>query len=200
MRDNPKMWAVISVLLFIAGGVSWQIGEWQERQKLKQETPDATNNIVLTSNTDRVSTDLRVARSGSNSIARSGDGVLSRRLTNTDKSLAEIIKSPSVILLQNAIIDTSNGRPLQVPEILQAPTDTRSFIVQARGALNDTIRNGLKAAKATIVSYIGLLRAIPNSWQRYPVFRRWLFMNHILSSRLNWLSLWMAQLNSSQIH
>ncbi len=151
MRDNPRMWALISVLLLIAAGISWKIAERQERQKLKQQ-PTTNTNVISTAKVDRVSTNLQQNVSASKSIT--AKPTIPIRLTNSDKNVTELVKLPNVLLLQNAIIDTSNNKPLPIPSILQTSTNSHSFIVQARGALNDTIRNGLKMAKAKIVSYI----------------------------------------------
>ncbi|MGC8887179.1 MAG: S8 family serine peptidase [Verrucomicrobiia bacterium] len=157
MRDNPRMWALMSLLLFIAGSVCWQIGDWQERQKLKQSQQLMTNEpTILTSKVGLVLTNSQSVEAAGVSEKDQklfGSEAIPYRLSNSDKSLAELVRSPSTLLLQNAIIDTANGRALPIPSLLQN-TNTRSFIVQARGAMNDTIRNGLKMAKATIVSYI----------------------------------------------
>ncbi|HON07004.1 MAG TPA: S8 family serine peptidase, partial [Verrucomicrobiota bacterium] len=145
------MWALVSVLLFVGAGVSWQIAEWQEHQKLKQTQSPATN-TVSTSRVERVSTNSQLNAVITNSPASKPS--IPIRLTNSDKKPAELAKSPTALLLQNAVIDTSTGKPLPIPSVLLSPTNSHSFIVQSSGPLNDAIRNGIKTAKAKIVSYI----------------------------------------------
>ena len=76
------------------------------------------------------------------------------RLSNTTKSLGELMRSDKAILLENALIDSSKPVDLAIPDALRAHGDPGSYIIQANGTITPTFRAQLKAAGLTIVSYI----------------------------------------------
>ena len=84
-----------------------------------------------------------------------GTNRLSFRLSNTPKSLKQLLQDPHAILLQNALIDTKAGLAgLNIPQNLQAKGDPGAYIVQARGPTSPAFRALLQSAGAGIVSYI----------------------------------------------
>src|SRR5204863_4602489 len=76
------------------------------------------------------------------------------RLTNTAKPLSALARSDTAILLENALIDTSEAKALAIPDALRSSGDPGSYIVQSRGPLDDNFRALLKSAGAEVVSYI----------------------------------------------
>ncbi len=76
------------------------------------------------------------------------------RLSNTAKSIGELVNNPRAILLENALIDTGSPLNFSIPKHLQAPGDPGAYIVQARGPVNAAFRGLLARAGAEIVSYI----------------------------------------------
>ncbi|MBU6399876.1 MAG: S8 family serine peptidase, partial [Verrucomicrobia bacterium] len=74
-------------------------------------------------------------------------------LRNTPEPLARLMRQDSAVLLRNAWIDTRAG-PLTIPNSLRAHREPGSYIVQARGLLDDRFRTQLQQAGATVVSYI----------------------------------------------
>ena len=90
------------------------------------------------------------------------------RLTNTTTPLGELVHSAHAILLENALLDTAlftrNGSAdhpspatdnhLSIPQHLLAQGDSGAYLAQSRAPLDDAFRSLLKAAGATIVSYI----------------------------------------------
>ena len=76
------------------------------------------------------------------------------RLTNTPKSLTQLMGDPHAILLENALLDTRVALNLSIPKNLQAQGDPGAWIVQASGPINNAFRAELAAAGAQIVSYI----------------------------------------------
>ena len=76
------------------------------------------------------------------------------RLTNTKKSISELVGDRRAILLENALIDTDVKLNLAIPKNLQAQGDPGAYIVQARGPIDAAFRAQLAAAGAQIVSYI----------------------------------------------
>ena len=79
---------------------------------------------------------------------------LSLRLTNSASSLAQLVRSPAAILLQNALLDSSQSLALAIPDHLRAQGDPGAYVVQSRAPLDDAFRARLAAAEAVIVSYI----------------------------------------------
>ena len=59
-----------------------------------------------------------------------------------------------MIDLENALIDTTRPRDFKLPESLRLVGDPGSYIVQARGPVDDAFRAALTAAGVELVSYI----------------------------------------------
>jgi subtilisin-like proprotein convertase family protein len=76
------------------------------------------------------------------------------RLSNTSKSIGELVNNPHAILLENALIDTGIPLNLSIPKNLQSQGDPGAYIVQSRGPINAAFRALLAQAGAQIVSYI----------------------------------------------
>ncbi len=79
---------------------------------------------------------------------------LALRLSNTPTPIGQLQRSDTAILLENALLDTARPATLPIPDHLRAQGDPGSYIVQARGPIDAAFRSLLKAAGATIVSYI----------------------------------------------
>jgi subtilisin-like proprotein convertase family protein len=79
---------------------------------------------------------------------------LALRLSNTPKPLRELQRSDTAILLENALLDTAQTAPLAIPNHLRAQGDPGSYVVQASGLIDAGFRSLLKAAGASVVSYI----------------------------------------------
>jgi subtilisin family serine protease/subtilisin-like proprotein convertase family protein len=159
MRNNPRLWALISVLLLIASAVFWRLGEWDENRRVKPLNQPPSDSTTSTSNVNKPLTNSleqineKQKQQKKPELLAMEEKLYPYRLRNTDKRLDELLKSPNAIILQNALIDTTAGKPLPIPSTLRADK-TRTFIVQARGNINDVIRNGIKMAGGTIISYI----------------------------------------------
>lgn len=80
--------------------------------------------------------------------------LLAYRVKNTSKPLKELLYMDSAILLRNALFDAAEPAPLEIPPHLKAQGDPGSFVVQARGAVDTAFLARLRAAGASIVSYI----------------------------------------------
>ena len=76
------------------------------------------------------------------------------RLTNTNRRLAELVRDPRAILLENALLDTRFPVSLAVPQNLRAATNPGSYIVQARGELTDVLRQVLGTHNLAPACYI----------------------------------------------
>ena len=76
------------------------------------------------------------------------------RLSNTAKSIGELMNDPHAILLENALIDTGSPLNFSIPKHLQAQGDPGAYIVQSRGPINAAFRSLLARAGAQIISFI----------------------------------------------
>ena len=76
------------------------------------------------------------------------------RLSNTPKTLGQLMSDSHGILLENAFIDTAAKVDLSIPPNLKASGDPGAYIVQSRGPVDNAFRAQLAAAGAEIVSYI----------------------------------------------
>lgn len=79
---------------------------------------------------------------------------LAYRLNNTGRKAGELLRDPRALILENALIDT--GRPLaaSIPDHLRAAEEPGSYVVQARGLVDEPFRQALKSAGAEVVSYL----------------------------------------------
>ncbi len=76
------------------------------------------------------------------------------RLSNTPKSIGDLVNDPHAILLENALIDTRQPLNFSIPAHLRAAEDAGDYIVQARGPVDAAFRAALAQAGAQIISYI----------------------------------------------
>ena len=76
------------------------------------------------------------------------------RLSNTSKTLGQLVGNRHAILLENALIDTASPLNLAIPKNLRSQGDPGAYIVQAHGPIDNAFRAMLSAAGAQIVSYI----------------------------------------------
>jgi subtilisin-like proprotein convertase family protein len=76
------------------------------------------------------------------------------RLSNTTKSLDQLMRDSHAILLENALIDSSRPLNLSIPKNLLSQGDPGAYIVQARGPIDNAFRAMLARSGAEIVSYI----------------------------------------------
>lgn len=171
-RLRPRTWFLISIACLIGGIVFWQLGKRYEEGRRQQQSAQSTNaalqpeiiqpeiieapgarkyrqsDPLLAGLTNQAT---NVQRSTFN-VQRSTN-LLSLRVTNSSKTLPQLMQSDTGLLLRNALIDTAAAAPA-IPEHLRASEEPGSYIVQAVGAIDDAFRSYLKAAQAEIISYI----------------------------------------------
>jgi subtilisin-like proprotein convertase family protein len=75
-------------------------------------------------------------------------------LSNTPKTIGELMNDPHAILLENALIEIGQPLNFSIPKHLQSQGDPGAYIVQARGPIDNVFRATLAVAGAQIVSYI----------------------------------------------
>ncbi|MBI5388315.1 MAG: S8 family serine peptidase [Verrucomicrobia bacterium] len=157
MKSRPRFWAVLSVLLFLAAGYFWHLGN----QRAARQRPGPDTNAVpppQPAPSSAVTAPFRLVSAPPvvwpepNAAAYATNRAY-YRLRNTPQPYAQLVRNDRAILLRNALIDTSVGG-MPVPESLRAAGDPESYIVQSRSAVAEAFRKELADAGAEIVSYI----------------------------------------------
>ena len=64
------------------------------------------------------------------------------------------MRNEKAVLLRNALIDTSLGTELDIPDSLRAGADPETYIAQARGPVTAAFRRHITSAGGRLVSYI----------------------------------------------
>jgi subtilisin-like proprotein convertase family protein len=178
MRFESRTWFILSLLLFAAAIYFWMRGEEYQARKAKAlpRLHQKTNTNTSGASTGALAGPFRLlSRIDSQQTGQSGHGAIGagfnshpaapaptnaasrafpHRLANTGESLKQLTRSDSAILMRNALIDTAQGTNLAIPPQLRAQGDPGSYIVQARGTIQQGFRDRLKEAGATVVSYI----------------------------------------------
>ena len=95
-----------------------------------------------------------MAAAATNGAAAAKTNPFAWRLSNTSRTLKQLVGDRHAILLENALIDTASPLNLGIPKNLRAQGDPGAYIVQARGPIDNAFRAMLAAAGAQIVSYI----------------------------------------------
>ncbi len=152
MRLRPSFWIGLCLLLLAGAWFFWPAGDRRAKQNLAQKSavqPDRT--ATRSAATAPV---LFAAGHATNAVSVTKTNPFPYRLTNTQKSLVELMADRKGILLENALIDTGAKLDLNLPKNLQAAGDPGAYIVQARGPVTAAFRAQLAAAGAEIISYI----------------------------------------------
>src|ERR1035437_4520224 len=156
MRPRPLAWILLSVLCFVGTFYFWRLGDRWAAQRtaapaLPPRPPSPAVPIQLLSQAGTLNSPPPTD-SPTNHASRITNR-LALRLSNTTTPLSQLMRSDRAILLENALLDTAQPVP-SIPDHLRAQGDPGSYLVQARGPIDDAFRSSLKAAGATIVSYI----------------------------------------------
>jgi len=166
MRLRTRSWFLISLLLLIAAGIFWHLGnERLSRNVAPRPNPNATQATPAASAAALIAPiKLLTETTGAGGVTgpnqewvnrkAAGSNRFPYRLSNTPKTVNQLVRSETAILLRNAFIDTAESKILEVPESLRSAGDPGSYIVQARGPVDEAFRSALRAANATIISYI----------------------------------------------
>ena len=164
MQLRTRTWVIISVLCFLAAAFFWQLGEWLDTRAKAGAQFQGTNGSPAATRPDSTATPAPTppgaapaaapATIKTNSAKAQGKDLYPHRLSNTDRSLDDLLHSDEAILLRNALIDSAAPVTLAIPAGLRASGDPGAYIVQARGPITDAFRAQLEAAPAQIVSYV----------------------------------------------
>ena len=168
MRWRPFTWLLLSVFFFVAAAYFWRLGDEWAAKKARPAGSAATNQpgakplakpaaqataFPILSQSGNLNTPPLPPK-GSVPLNPTNTARFVNRLSNTTKTVGQLMRSDNAILLQNALIDTAQPTSLGIPEHLRAQGDPGSYIVQSRRALDEDFRALLNEAGAQIVSYI----------------------------------------------
>src|ERR1039457_5112021 len=166
MRSRPSIWLLVSVMLFVTGACCWRLGNKRaaERAAAPSLGPHAQTPVSRASGIMRTPPVSRLSQPGAIRSPPTAAPLthhasrithpLSLRLSNTPASLSQLLRRPTAILLENALLDTAQPAGLSIPDHLRAHGDPGAYMVQSRVPLDDAFRAGLSAAGADIVAYI----------------------------------------------
>ncbi|HYV26914.1 MAG TPA: S8 family serine peptidase, partial [Candidatus Eisenbacteria bacterium] len=155
MSWRPRTWFLLSLMFFIAAGWFWRLGN----ERTARNASPATNAPVKASPTNTLAALLSLqpapaAKTASLPPVALAQKTFPYRLSNTTKPLKDLMRDDHAILLRNALIDTAEPAALKIPEPLRAKGEPGGYLVQPAGELDDAFRERLRAAGATIISYV----------------------------------------------
>src|SRR5690349_221022 len=98
MRWRPLTWLLLSILFFIGAFFAWRLGDqWEETRKAqtpssKLQTPNPEARVA---STNAQAAGIKQPTSNTN-----GESRFQYRLSNTSKTVAELVRSDKAILLE----------------------------------------------------------------------------------------------------
>jgi subtilisin-like proprotein convertase family protein len=166
MRWRAWIWLCVSLACFLGAAYFWRLADEWEAQKAANRPQQKTNSPAVDTPKPPTHAQLLpnpILSSPGNlnyqpplAAARTNRPAspFAYRLSNTTRTIGELARNEHSILLQNALFDTTRSNSLPIPDSLRAQKDPGAYIVQSRGPLDDSFRSALKAAGATVVTYI----------------------------------------------
>jgi len=174
-------WLVLLCLLCLAG--VWFF--WPQPATMRTKPSALQKSAVPTVTATSTASNI-LAVAATNNVISTKTNQFVFRLSNTTKSLDQLMRDSHAILLENALIDSSRPLNLSIPKNLQSPGDPGAYIVQARGPIDNAFRAMLARSGAEIVSYIPndaylvrAPRAWPMDWREIRSRRPWCPSNRI---------------------
>jgi subtilisin family serine protease/subtilisin-like proprotein convertase family protein len=196
-RLSSGTWFLISLMLLALGAFFWL---WGDRIRAQRNAPAIQPDIVFTNgqvnfpnlgkSKYQLVTQLQekalksaftssVPKSraqGSSQAVVAADPRFPYRLRNTVKTVGDLSKTETAILLNNATIDSSSKVPIWVPDHLRASEETESYLLQSVGPFDQVFDEAsLKHLGITKVAYIPhntwIVRMTPEMSQRIKGFR-----------------------------
>jgi len=152
MRSRRLIWILSSLLLLAGAWLFWHHAGRSLAQKKSMARP-----TVVTSRSASTAPQFLTHPAVATKVVKTGASATNEfayRLSNTSKSIGELVHDDKAILLENALIDTRRPLNFSIPKNLQSEGDPGAYIVQANGPIDNAFRAMLAAAGATIVSYI----------------------------------------------
>ncbi|PAW82377.1 MAG: hypothetical protein B9S33_15225 [Pedosphaera sp. Tous-C6FEB] len=185
---KSRYWFLLSLLLLVAAALCWQHGEsLRQRHQPRDAATNATAKPTVWERVTRLPAALAGRTNSPAPVATVTPAVpellsLSRdprfpfRLRNSQKPDAAFFRSETAVLLRNALVETQEPLEMKMPAHLRAGEEPGSWVVQARGMIDQNFRDVLRGAGAEIVSYVPnnafLIRGSANLAQQLRVSQR----------------------------
>ena len=181
---KSRTWYLLSLLLLAAAGGFWLMGEREiartgaERSPAVVPVPPVAPTPGQTQSVLPLLTQPTVAARPAATVplVKYRDEKFPHRLKNTPKTLDELARSDSAVLLDNAFIETGEPARIDLPAHLRSVGAPGSYVVQARGTIDGLFREQLALAGAEIVSYIPnnayLVRATESAARKLGTYSR----------------------------
>lgn len=169
MQLRTRTWLVICVLSLVGAAVFWRLGEQRLAGRAGTTSvptvqpaavPSAATPLLSPSSPSATTSPAQPTASSAppspaaSLIAPSATNRASLRLRNTTRSIDELARDDRAVLLRNALIDTTSGTALPIPDHLRAGAEAGSYVVQARGIVSEKFREAITSAGASVVSYL----------------------------------------------
>ncbi len=141
MRLKPRVWFVISLLLFAASIWTWHYAEkYAARHRAATARADAST-LQHPPLVKAVATNAAAGRK-------------SYRISNTSQTIGQLLHNNHAIILRNALIDTEAPVGLKIPSHLRANGAPGSYLVQADRPLDKDFYAEVSKAGASYISYV----------------------------------------------
>jgi subtilisin-like proprotein convertase family protein len=146
MRLKPRVWFLISLLLFAAAICVWQYAEKRAAERSTvQNRASAAKADALRSQHPPLAKAL---------AANAGAQRKSYRISNTTQTIQQLLHNSHALILRNALIDTEVPVALNIPAHLRAKGAPGSYLVQADRPLDKAFYAELSQAGASYISYV----------------------------------------------
>ncbi len=183
-----RNWFLPCLLLLIAAALLLRQGEQRRQRELTGNTTNDTPAqpglwerftrlpSVLTGRKPATAAKASPGSSSAHITSLGDDRQYPFRVRNTSKKDSELFRSETAVLMRNALIETLEPATMNIPAHLRAQGDPGSYLVQARGTIDDKFRAILRGVGAEIVSYVPnntyLVRASANDAQQLRISPR----------------------------
>jgi len=153
MRSRPFIWILLCLLCLAGAWLLWpRAANTQTKPSALPKVAVPTVTTVRSASTaPNILTGQTVSTNGATSAKTNQ---FAYRLSNTTKTIGQLVGDRHAILLENALIDTGSPLNFSIPVHLRSHGDPGAYIVQARGPIDNAFRAMLASAGAEIVSYI----------------------------------------------
>ncbi len=146
MRLKPRVWFLISLLLFAAAICVWQYAEKRAAER------STAQNRASAAKADALR--LQHPPLAKALAANAGAQRKSYRISNTTQTIQQLLHNSHALILRNALIDTEVPVALNIPAHLRAKGAPGSYLVQADRPLDKAFYAELSQAGASYISYV----------------------------------------------
>ena len=155
MRSRPFIWVLLCLLCLGGAWLLWpRAANTRTRPSALQKVAAPTVTTVRSTSPAPTPFTILSTNVVKNGKVPSSANPFAWRISNTGKTIGQLVGDRHAILLENALIDTGSPLNFSIPVHLRSQGDPGAYIVQARGPINNAFRAMLAAAGAEIVSYI----------------------------------------------